>query len=266
MFPINKVMQLIPRYLVNNRTIIITNDIGFVTEYRPVYQKHIQVYKGIANVLEFKVLNADQKPIELSSYTPKFQAFDENKKLIIEHTGEQVTSDGSTPIKGVFKITIAENDILNVKDQYLSYNIHLKDINDTSIITYTDTHFGMNGVINISSAAMPGPAAAISVPVFQEIGTEWITSEVTAEPAINGNEALHTAAIYTNAYTGSLVVQATLDNQVSNETAWADVATLTFSGTETQPTPVNFNGVFSYLRFVASADPASTITKILVRN
>ena len=35
---------------------------------------------------------------------------------------------------------------------------------------------------------------------------------------------------------------------------------------ETAPKPVNFNGVFNYVRFQASADPADKITNILVRN
>ena len=61
-------MQLVPRYLVSNRSVVVANEAGIITEYRPVYQKHIQVYKGIDNVLEFKIINADQKPIDLRNY------------------------------------------------------------------------------------------------------------------------------------------------------------------------------------------------------
>ena len=83
---------------------------------------------------------------------------------------------------------------------------------------------------------------------------------------INGNEALHTAAVYTSAYTGTVVVQATLDNQVTGTTQWADIATITLQGYETLPSPVSFNGVFSHIRFKATANPADKITKVLVRN
>jgi hypothetical protein len=72
--------------------------------------------------------------------------------------------------------------------------------------------------------------------------------------------------VYTSEYTGDVVVQATLDNQVTESTQWADIATLSFVGAEITPVPVNFNGVFSFLRFKTDADPADTITKILVRN
>ena len=262
-------MQLTPRYLVSNRSIVVANEAGFVTEYRPVYQRHLQVYKGIDNVLEFKLLNADQKPIDLSGYTPKFQAYDSNNSLVIEHDGVQVTSDGSTPIKGVFKVTVTENDLLNIQNQYIKYSIHLVDVNNDATITYSDSHFGNNGIIKISSEAYPGPRNTLSVTTFTEdnvsAGT-WNSEAISAEPGINGNEALHTAAIYTDGYVGDVILQATLDNQISNGTLWADVNTLTFDGTETDPSPVNFSGVFSHLRFKTTADPANKISKILVRN
>ena len=262
-------MQLIPRYLVSNKSTIVANEAGFVTEYRPVYSRQLQVYKGIDNVLEFKLLNADQKPIDLAGYTTKFRAFDENNSLIVEHDGVQVTSDGSTPIKGLFKVTISENDLLNVKEQFLNYNIYLKDSNDDSIITYSDSHFGNDGVIKVNASANPAPRETYNVSTFVEVTEDtsyWISESLDAQPGINGNEALHTAVVYTNNFIGDVVVQATLDNQVTGTTKWADISTMTFAGSETQPTPINFNGVFSHLRFKTTADPANKITKILVRN
>jgi hypothetical protein len=262
-------MQLIPRYLVKQRINIVADVAGFITEYRPVYRKQLQVYKGIDNVIQFKLLNTDQKAIELSGYTPKFIAFDENQSLVIEHDGVQVTSDGSTPIKGVFSITITENDLLNIKQQYLSYNIYLVDANSDKVVTYTDSHFGNDGIMRISAEAFPGPQATHSVTQFTQNDVddaEFVSESIDAQPGINGNEALHTAAVYTDGYAGDVTVQATLENQVTGTTAWADLTTVTFTGTESEPTPVNFNGVFTYLRFKTSTNPSDTITKILVRN
>ena len=69
-------MQLLSRYLVKNRIDIIADVAGFVTEYRPVYKRQVQVYKGIDNILEFRLLNADQKPINTEGYTPKFNGIE----------------------------------------------------------------------------------------------------------------------------------------------------------------------------------------------
>ena len=256
-------MQLTPRYLVNNRTTIVSNDVGIVTEYRPVYSRQLQVYKGIDNKLEFKLVNADQKPIDVSAYTPRFQAFDENKNLIIEHDGEVNILDDSSASRGLFTVTITENDLLNVKQQYLSYSIHLVDTNGNASITYSDSHFGNSGIIKVSTEAYPAPLSS-KVVTFPTDGN-LTSSVVEAQPGINGNEALHTSVVYTDGYVGDLTVQATLDTDETTA-SWADVITVSFDGTETAPKPINFNGVFSYIRFVSSASPLNTITKILIRN
>ena len=227
-----------------------------------MYSRHINVFTGIDNVLDFKLLNADQKPIDLATYgSIKFQAFDENQSLIIEHNAVNVNQS-----KGLFKVTITENDLLNVKAQYLSYNVYLVDSSNNNVTTYSNAHFGGTGVIKIESSQFPGPRDTISIATFTEDNEAWYSESLNAEPGINGNEALHTAVLYTNNYAGDVVVQGTLDNQIIGGTSWADVATLTFTGSETQPSPINFNGVFSHLRFKATANPAEKITKVLVRN
>lgn len=265
-------MQFTPRYLLNNRVTIIANDAGFVTEYRPVYQRQLHVYRGIDNELQFRLLNADQKPINVSAYTPKFVAYDENNNLVIEHDGSIQQLDDSSATRGLFTVTITENDLLNLKQQYLKYNIYLVDSNSDKTLTYVDSHFDNNGTIFVDSYAFPGAKDSYSITVFTEdTGTSdpndsvWYSESISAEPAINGNEALHTAAIYSDSYVGDVVVQATLENNVTDGTAWADIATVSLSN-ETEPKPINFNGVFSYLRFKATASPTNTISKILVRN
>ena len=267
-------MQLVPRYLLKNRSELTVNDVGFVTEYRSVYNRQLRVYKGIDNVLEFKILNADQKPIDVSGYTPKFQAFDENRNLVIEHDGVAIVNDDSAATRGLFTVTITDQDTLNISQQYLSYSVHLVSNDGTSTLTYGDAAFGNSGVIYISGEAYPGPKNNKTVNSFTQVGVlsnlessvTWVSDALNAEPGINGNEALHTAVFYTDGYTGDIVVQGTLENQITNGTAWADISTKTFDGTETTPVAVSFNGVYSYIRFETTADPADTVTKVLVRN
>ena len=259
-------MQLISRYLVKNRVDIVADVAGFVTEYRPVYKRQIQAYRGIDNIIEFRLLNADQKPINTQGYTIKFLAFNEDKNLIIEHEGI-VLDDGSSTTKGLFTVTISENDLLNVQDQFLTYNIYLIDVDDKNVITYTDTHFGNDGVINVSSELFPGAKESKSINTFTNVQNDIYVSEaVDAEPGINGNEALHTAAVYTDGYVGEITIQGTLENQITDFTNWADLTTLVLDGSETKPLPINFNGVFKYIRFKTSNIPTNKITKILIRN
>jgi hypothetical protein len=236
---------------------------GFATEYKPVYNNQLNVYRGIDNVLEFKILNADQKPIDLLGKTINFIAFDENKNLIITRSGV------NSSIKGLVTVTINDSDTLSLKDQYLSYNITIvDDVTSVPTLTYSSSHFAQEGIIKLSSEAYPGPKISNIVSSFVQEETAWYSNLITAEPGINGNEALHTIAIYTDAYTGRIDIQATLDNDISDpaQINWVDVTNTVFTGTETEPRIINFNGVFNYLRFAASANPADKITKILVRN
>ena len=256
------------RYLAPNRIDVLANEVGHITEYRPVYSRNLQVYKGIDNVLEFKLINPDQKPLDVDRYTPKFVAFDENRNMIIERDGVNLQEGDSTAYtkKGLFSITITENDLLNVKDQYLSYNIYLVDFDETKVQTYANEWFDSAGVIKVSSSAFPGPNSSYNVGNFLQDGNVWYSESIDAQPGINGNEALHTAAVYTDSYVGDVVVQGTLENQVTGSTSWADITTVSFTGSEAEPTPINFNGVFNHLRVKATANPANAITKILVRN
>lgn len=276
-------MQLTPRYLVSNRTFLIADETGNVTEFDPVYKRQLKVFRGIDNVLEFRLLNSDQKPIDLNQYTLAnsnddptifFTAFDENKRQILQRHGEIIGSDDSAVSRGLFKVTITANDLLNIKSQYLSYTIILQDSHGRQRLTYSDTAFGMDGAIHVSSDAFPGPAKTYSVTNFipydsDEQNEEWYSEWITAEPALNGNAALHTIAIYSDGYAGDIVVQGTLENIVDDNAeavSWVDIDTVSFDGSsELEPVPVNFNGVFSFLRFKATANPVD-ITKILVRS
>ena len=261
-------MQLLPRYLVSNKINIVSNDTGFITEYRPVYSRTVQLYKGIDNDLQFRLLNADQKPVNISSLTPKFVAFDENNQMIIEHNGT-LQDDGTIPKRGKFTVKITENDLLNVKEQYLKYNIYMVNASNEKTLTYSHSHFNNNATMFVNANAFPGPVATTSVDTFQETAVDsgiWASSTVDAQPAINGNEALHTAAFYTDGYVGNITVEGTLDNTVSDATNWFTISTSAFTGSETEPKPVNYTGVFSHVRFKADANPADKITQILVRN
>jgi hypothetical protein len=331
-------MQKTYRYLARNKVTILANTAGYITEYRSVYQKNLNVYKGIDNLLYFEVKNHDQKPVSLATYTPKFRAYDETDSLIISKDGTSlddvtsvstssaqsavsktltfasttglavgqvvtglniikgslVTAVSSTTVtinkttsavvpngtsvtfqtltkKGAFNVNLTEGDLLNVSEQYIKYVIFLEDASGNKTISYADDHFGYGGTILVDSKAMPGPKTSAVIDTFVAEGDFWVagsqaSTSITADPALNGNEALHTLAVYTSAYIGTVDIQATLDNQISGANNWTTLSTLVFDGTETTPKPANVSGVFNYFRFRASADPETKITKILVRN
>lgn len=262
-------MQTIFRYLVNNRINILANEAGFVTEYMPVYQRQVKVYKGIDNILQFKLLNSDQKPIDVSLYTPMMVAFNQNKDMIFEKECTTL-DDGSSASRGLFQVTISESDMYDLDNQFITYNIYLIDQNNTRMITYSNSHFENSGVIHLSDQAYPDVKESVSVTVFTQVDlTEnqnnyWVSEITEIPPEQNSGYAVHTAAVYSSDYSGNVTIQATLENQVTNSTNWADITTITLNN-EQEPVPVTFMGSFRYVRFKTDTDPAEKISKILIR-
>lgn len=264
-------MQLIPRYILKNRITVVVNQAPFNVEYRPVYQRQITAHRGIDNIIEFKMINADQKPVDGFGKVPRFKAFNSDGVLILDKT-LQPRDDGSSKTTGLVELVITENDLLNVSDQFLNYVFYLEGENsgDPSVLTYSNTHFKADGVIRISNSAFPLLTESKIITDFFEGGTiqlpNYYTHAIYADPTLNGNEALHTAVFYTEGFKGEIFVQGTLETSTETNVEWADVIKIELSGEETQPIPVNFNGVYKFIRFFTTEDPRNKIHKILVRN
>jgi len=267
----------VQRYLLKNRITAVINEQGIATEYKPVYQRNVTVYKGIDNKLQFKLINQDQKPIDTSLYEPRLVVFDENNNQIIDRVCT-VLDDGSSNTKGLFEVDIFESEIINIKQQYLSYNVYLVESSTgNKIITYSEINFRNGGILYVSGEAFPGPVDSIELTEnnsklwFKESGVDvWYSGVVDGQPEINGNEALHSAVVYPNDYVGNLTIQAALTNQISggqinaDNLDWTDIKTVVLD--TNKPTLANFTGIFDYIRFKTTTDPTSKINKILIRN
>ena len=254
-------MQLVSRYLVSNSTVVVLDGTGNLTEYRKVYQRNIKIAKGIDNVINFEIKNHDQKPVSiLNTYTPYVEVFTEDNVLLKRYTG--TIRETTTPsYTGQFTINIADGDTLNLDAQYLSYTVYLTDTNQANTLTYADSQYGITGTIELTSEAFPGAVDSKSITTF----VDKISTVIDGEPQINSNTALHTAVIYSTGFDGTVTVQGTLD--ANNTNSWFDISTETLTS-PTQPHYVNFNGIFSNIRFKYdnTSGNSGTIDKILVRN
>ena len=89
-------MQKISSYLYPNRVRLLANLAGFNVEYTSVYQRTINLFKGIDNVVEFDIINADQKRVDLTDLTLVFTMMDTEGVQLLqkeldrseEHTSE----------------------------------------------------------------------------------------------------------------------------------------------------------------------------------
>ena len=139
-------MQIVSRYLVTNKTVLVIDDIstGIITEYRKLYEKNLKAWRGIDNTFAFEIKNGDQKLVDITGYTPVFRAFDEYKQEVLNIQGTP------TGTKGRFDVTVSANDLDIVEGQYLSYVVMLlPEDSTTMLLTYADTQFDAEGTIEI---------------------------------------------------------------------------------------------------------------------
>ena len=60
-------MQKVQSYLCPNRVILIADLTGFTVEKKTVYARTVKIYKGVDNVIQFDVQNAEEKRIDLTN-------------------------------------------------------------------------------------------------------------------------------------------------------------------------------------------------------
>ena len=263
-------MQLIPRYLYKNKVDVVANDVGFVTEYKPVYTRQIKIYKGIDNTVQFRFLNADQKPIDVSSENIKFVAYDQTNIKVLE----LIATASAT--KGLVNLTIGKSDLEELPQQYLKYAVYFDDESAGQTITYANSHFETSGTIFLDASAFPAPrgdvelfftdvaSAVITDPDTNDEINYWGTDYTVATPS-GETFAFENAIIVTPAIdSADLTIQYTTDRQVTTGSKWIAI-TPTAVTSDSSLTQFEFDGTYNYVRIFTTVDPEN-ITSIVLRN
>lgn len=172
-------MQKISSYLYPNRVQILADVASFNVEYTSVYQRTIKIFKGINNVVEFDIKNADQKRIDLTTLS--------NIKLnVMDAVGNELDNSPydvvPTFMKGIAVSTIPAYDLEQLDDQYLTYSLSAVK-NGQEILLYSDTRFSGAGTIELSGKAMPKVRKSRTYNTF------------TAEIDLKGQPIYHSSAI-----------------------------------------------------------------------
>ena len=148
-------MQKISSYLYPNRVELLTDLAGFTTEYTNVYQRTVKIYKGVDNVIEFDIKNADQKRLELNA-SPLITNIELN---VMDSEGNKLPNSPYmvTPnpsVKGIAGSVIPASDLENIDHQFLRYSVTATQGTST-IPLYADSRFGAVGTIEVVGTAMP---------------------------------------------------------------------------------------------------------------
>ncbi len=259
-------MQKISSYLYPNRIEVIA-DVALdpatcPVEWKIVYQKPIKIYKGVDNVLELEVKNADQKRVDIFGKTVKFVIMDQASREI-ETYNATVVDDGSTAcVKGVARITIPEADISTLDPQHLKFTSYILNNDNTKTLLYGDTKYGAQGFIDLLDGIVPTARQIRTFDTFQPetnyngrtFEERTVTYYSSAVP-VKFYEAVPTTqadiSVYVTGFVGTIKVQATKKESLGHE-AFLDTVVQTQVFTSARSTPVVFSDIdttdITYLR------------------
>lgn len=212
-------MQKIQSYLYPNRSIAIADTAVFTTEFKKVYARTIKIYGGIDNTVQFEIMNADQKRLDLSTFSSiNLNIMDAQNNSVLEYP---VTP---TPIKGIATTTISADDTQELKLQSFKYTLTGLDDDGNDVLFYVDSHFNAIGTMDLAGEALP---------TFRDPA---IYDTFTAEIDLDGVPIYHSSAIPTKFYeavptdslnfeievigfTGAIWLEATKNDTINTE-AW----------------------------------------------
>ena len=251
-------MQSLPIYLyLNTYSVILDLNETTLGVNRVMYQHDLKLQRGVKNSVRIQFKNSDQKRISVAnSGTYMFNMFDiATQELVVQKPIEVIDNGVTTSTRGLAVLNLIEADTINLPKSSYNFSVTFIDPSDNTVNpAYANTYYGMLGTAYLENQAYPSLKPSQEVVSFMKVLNvdnylfEYRSGDIYSYPELVNGGAVHTAAVYLTGYRGQLLVQGTLSNQPNNS-SYSTVATLTYSN-YTGVDCVNFEGVFTYVRFV----------------
>ena len=240
------------------------------TRHAPSYtDQRITWFKGVDNLLDLTSTGADRRPVSLLRRELTITMWD-------RETGATIFRRRAMPTvaeNGQARITVYARDLMTLGSGI--YSVGATMVNEDGLELALTWNRAMQGAFDVEVMDAPIPTSRSSNTI-----TEWTASNgLFISSAFNGpvyykkETSLFTVGIYATNYTGTLIVQGTMDENVTGSTLWANlkpqdysVSTLDLRGF-TGIDPYNYYGGVRWVRVVKSDSPsnAGTLNKVIIR-
>jgi len=262
-------MQTVSRYLLDNLVIVYTS--GYIGRNSKVYDRRIGVFKGVNNPISFIFKNEDQKAQVIAGNNYEFNLIDTESNRSVLTKSLIILDDGSTfTTRGTAQVIITASDLLLLDAEFYNYSIRQIASDGSRTVTFSDTAYSAAGTVEILDDAYPMVVDSVEINNFEAVVPnpvggpyQMVSGAQDAGPGGNSDySALHTIAVYTQLFNGTFKIQATM-SETPTDRDWFDVSTsdgdttITFS-TVTGVTYFNFNGIYSFVRFIWQNTPGPT--------
>lgn len=260
-------MQKISSYLYSNRiqlmADVIVLDAAYPVEWKIVYQRPIKIYKGVDNVIELDVKNADQKRIDIYGKTIKFVVMDQTDKEVNTYTATVLDDGSSVGVKGLAKVTISAADTSALQAQYLKFSVYMLNNDSTKTVLYGDTRFGAHGTLELLGGVTPVTRPIQRYDDFQQQTnyqglaiSERIITYYSSPIPVKYYEATPTTTVDVDVsvtdFIGSITIEATKSITIGNESFLHPIIIQSQTFTVARSTPVLFTDIditdYTYIR------------------
>lgn len=233
---------------------------------RTVYARPLKLYRGINNTLQLRLLNVDQKAVDITGKTFVFNIIDPSTHLVIKDVTGTLADPTQATMKGYVNFAFTESQLKDANGGIYTYSVHELASDGSRTVVYSGDDYNADGELRISDTPYSTFAAskAVNFDTMTASTTVDISDYALAHPHMNQNNALHTAQYFLDGYTGTVKVQITLeDTPPADDNDWIDLSSTTYTAA-TGSEYVTFNGVFTAIRFHSNKS-AGTIEKVLYR-
>lgn len=267
----------------------------------PINNTDFTLVKGVTNEILFFVKNVDRQPITTSSLINA--GITSLRMVITDQHNHQLLLGKSDPIlngvdksvlvpytladpsKGVWMFTASSNDIVDWPLGNLRYSVVGDRAQGDQVMLYTNRSYGPYSSLEVIEGPYPMPADAIVITPDMMVNTNVVgaatimTSGSFPGAATVGNiSGMHSIVANFSDFTGGIMVEATLENQPSqNPSDWflatvvsptagiVDVRIVTFNSPTNGPVYLSLLGNYTYVRFTVKPLDGSLIS-IAYRN
>jgi len=249
-------MQKVQSYLYPNRIIVTADLAGFTVEYKNVYQRQVKIYKGVPNVIEFDIKNADQKRIDLTTVSSiSLNVMDAGGKAL---TNSPYTVTPNTPLTGICTATIPANDLASLGHQFLTYSLTAV-INGVTTLLYADSRFGATGTFELVGWATPQTRASRVYNTFTgEIDFAGNVQHRSSAIPAKFYEAVPTTSLtfavdISSGFLGTVFLESTTDMTVAVG-SWQNSTKTTIFDNTASGTPTSAESVVTITQTVGTAN------------
>ena len=234
---------------------VMLNSGNSIRRYTIVYAKNLKLNKGVDNVIQFQIINQEQKPVDITDKQISLR--------LIGNAGSKIllrkALTALLPLTGLAQLTVSATELMDIDAQLCNYSLVITD-GDMDLPMFVDSDSGARGVMHVVNSVLPShipsqPVTLVSHDQASNIGITYYSSVVTTQ-----GSAGMTLQTYLDDYSGTIRVQ----GSTALDTNWYNIDSATTFNHETITVGQTIVGAHPYVRlkFVSTS---GNVTQILAR-